>query len=218
MCGRYSLTWPSLKVVGDWLEAEVDDEVASAYRPRFNAAPTDPLWIARVEGAKLRLGQASWGFPARGKVLFNARLETAAQLPSFRSAYRSSRCVALADAFYEWTGAKADRVPQRIAPADGLLLFAGIWEQYESRDVFCILTEPATGPLVEVHSRMPVMLTKEGTHQWLAGMAPNHLPRLTPDALSMRPVSKRLGNVREDDPRLLTTDAPAVERQLTLFR
>jgi putative SOS response-associated peptidase YedK len=51
--------------------------------------------------------------PKIGSRLINARSDTVATKPSFRSAFKRRRCLILADAFYEWqaTGTKKKQPP-----------------------------------------------------------------------------------------------------------
>lgn len=67
---------------------------------------------------------------------YNARSETAAAKPSFRSAWKEAKhCIVPAVAIFEpdWRSGKA--VPTRITRADGsLMCIAGLWEQWTSPD------------------------------------------------------------------------------------
>jgi putative SOS response-associated peptidase YedK len=70
--------------------------------------------------------------PAIGDRLANARSETAATKPSFRRAFRSRRCLVVADGFYEWLRANGRKQPYFV----GLQSYrsfglAGLWERWE---------------------------------------------------------------------------------------
>jgi putative SOS response-associated peptidase YedK len=88
--------------------------------------------------------------PAVGSRSFNARAETLAGRPAFRTALAKRRCLVPADAFYEWEKVPAGggspphprgskgirRLPWAFRPADGgLLVFAGLWEAWRGRGI-----------------------------------------------------------------------------------
>lgn len=61
---------------------------------------------------------------------FNARAETVAEKPMFRSAFKARRCIIPASGFYEWTAAKGAKTPHYFSAPDGrALAFAGLWER-----------------------------------------------------------------------------------------
>src|SRR5690606_3917280 len=69
--------------------------------------------------------------PAIGNRMINARAETVAEKPSFRTALRRRRCLIPADGFYEWRTANGRKQPMRIVRSDGgLFAFAGLWESW----------------------------------------------------------------------------------------
>ena len=80
------------------------------YSPRYNIAPTQPV-LAVTDGGGRRVPFMRWGLipswaksASVGNRLINARAETVAERPSFRSAFVSRRCLVLAAGFYEWHG------------------------------------------------------------------------------------------------------------------
>lgn len=119
MCGRFGLTEPLQlqRAHGLFTRVQpdvVDDEAGDLFVPRFNIAPSQPVLAARTRGrasdAERRVDALQWGLipswakdPAIGNRLANARSETVAEKPFFRSAWKAGRrCLVFADAFYEW--------------------------------------------------------------------------------------------------------------------
>lgn len=214
MCGRITLTLPDLDTVAAALEASVAPEDALLYRPRWNGAPTDRLFIL-VPGR--RLVPALWGFPGG---LINARSETAASLPAFRDAFAHRRVVVPADGFYEWKGPRGDRRPVWFRPREGGLLFlAGLaGTAPDGRPSFVVLTTEAAGPVAELHDRMPVLLRRESTQGWLDRADASLLVPAPPDFLTATEVSTRVNTVANDDPACVLPPAPPPpKRQLSLF-
>jgi putative SOS response-associated peptidase YedK len=70
------------------------------YRGRYNAAPTQMMPIARLAQGQPELIEARWGLIPHwakdakiGYSTINARGETVAVKPAFRSAYKARRCL-----------------------------------------------------------------------------------------------------------------------------
>src|SRR5207247_2039135 len=136
VCGRITLTTKGYETLAALLEAEGSSEDAALYRPRYNIAPTDPHWIARLAGATRRLAPARWGIKRGGGPLaINARAETAAR--TLAAAFRDRRCLVPACGFYEWTGPPKDRRPVWFHRERGdLLLLAGLYEEHGGKITF----------------------------------------------------------------------------------
>jgi putative SOS response-associated peptidase YedK len=143
MCGRFTLR-TSAKLLATWFQ-EVDFPVIM---PRYNIAPSQRILALRsnsqrkLEAVMLRWGLVpSWAADQKiGNQLINARSETAASKPAFRRAFKSRRCVILADGFYEWKQTSSGKQPFLIQSTDldrPLLCFAGLWERWHQ-------TSPAT--------------------------------------------------------------------------
>jgi putative SOS response-associated peptidase YedK len=82
------------------------------FDPRYYIAPSQPMLPVRTdaggerEGVMLKWGQIpSWAKESGiGNSLANARADTVAVKPAFRSAFKKRRCLVVADGFYELCG------------------------------------------------------------------------------------------------------------------
>ncbi len=212
MCGRYSLTSPVESVVQLFaLDAPPN------LPPRYNIAPTQEVAVLLTEGGARSLRLMRWGLvPAWAKnvsfgaKMINARAETVAERPSFRSAFKRRRCLIPADGFYEWQArGRSPKQPYRITQFDGLpFAFAGLWEAWQEPDgdelLSCtIITTEANRLLQEIHPRMPVILDAADYGQWLDVDSTTPVQSLLKPAphewLMAYPVSTRVNKVRNDD-------------------
>jgi putative SOS response-associated peptidase YedK len=221
MCGRFTLTMERLEDVAEALQGFVAAEWLKTYRPRFNVAPGQSHWLLRSGLGRRELVPAHWGLintwakdPAVGFKQINARAETLAQRPAFRVAFKQRRCVVPTDGFYEWHGPAKARQPFWFhPPGGGLLLLAGLYEDWtppgagEARTTFTIVTTAATEPVVQVHSRMPAILSREQVDAWLVGPNPAELLQALPhNAVVARAVSPRVNSAKYDDPACVEPD------------
>ncbi len=113
MCGRFALTVDP----ADLEEAFPEYSFPPQYAPRYNIAPTQPILAIPNDGS----GKAdffvwglipSWAKDATiGSRLINARAETLAEKPAFRSAYKYHRCLILANGFFEWQAQPGGLMP-----------------------------------------------------------------------------------------------------------
>jgi putative SOS response-associated peptidase YedK len=113
----------------------------------------------------------SWSKDGKA-VAINARSETAAGKPAFRTAFRKRRCLVLADGYYEWKAEGKMKRPFFFHRRDGQpLAFAGLWESWHGHDgpaeTCAILTTDANDLTRAVHDRMPVILTPEAGAVWI---------------------------------------------------
>ncbi|WP_407524863.1 SOS response-associated peptidase [Methylobacterium oryzisoli] len=222
MCGRIVILSPP-----DVFRAAYGYAEQPNFPARHNVAPTQPVPVVTAEHGRRRFALMRWGFlpawvkdPADFPLIINARIETAAEKPSFRNALRYRRCVFLADGFYEWRrGAGRGQAPFLIRRADGRpMALAGLWETWSSPDgseidTAAIVTCAANGMLAALHERMPAILDPEAVARWLdlreveAGAAAA-LCRPCPEAwLTLTPADPRVNDHRNDDPGLLSGPA-----------
>jgi len=177
MCGRFALTVDPT----DLQEAFPDYAFPPQYAPRYNVAPTQPILAVPNDGSHAA-GFFVWGLipswakdPAIGNKLINARAETLAEKPSFRSAFKYHRCLIFADGFYEWQaqpGGKS-KVPHFIRLTGGKpFAFAGLWEHWQAPDgsqvrSATIITTRPNELMARLHNRMPVILHPVDYTKWL---------------------------------------------------
>jgi putative SOS response-associated peptidase YedK len=218
MCGRFTLT-----IDPDQLQEQfsLSQPPPAQLAPRVNIAPSQAVAVIANQPERV-LDLFQWGLipswakdPKIGNKLINARAETLAEKPSFRSALKRRRCLVLADGFYEWKKEATGKTPMYIQLTDGRpFAFAGLWEVWQPPDgslvksCTIITTEP-NALLATIHNRMPVILPPAAYAAWLT---PGELPTvealalLQPyDAAQMkaRPVSTRVNSPAVDAPELV---------------
>jgi putative SOS response-associated peptidase YedK len=104
MCGRFALYSDAFT-----LARRFEADALSELHPRYNIAPSQSIPIVREESEKRCFAMARWGLvPHWAKTIdfgfstINARAETVASKPAFRSAFRQRRCLIPADGYYEF--------------------------------------------------------------------------------------------------------------------
>jgi putative SOS response-associated peptidase YedK len=211
MCGRYALT-SSPAVIAERFHLLWMPELA----PHYNIAPGQAIPAVRDTGQGRELAFLRWGLipswakeASIGMKLINARGETLADKPAFRSAYRQRRCLIPADAFYEWKAVGGRKQPYCIRMGDeGPFGMAGLWEHWKNPDgqtveSCTIVTVDANALIAPLHDRMPLIVAPDNYDAWLRAVA-NELPPPVP-AQDMRtyPVSPLVSNAHNDVPACL---------------
>lgn len=230
MCGRFILNSPL-----DAIRATFGVRAEANIPARYNIAPRQPVLVVRhSEQGGPELVAVEWGFvpewikePSSEPVI-NARIETVAGKPYFRSSIKRKRCLVPMDGWYEWKTEGGRKQPYAITPVDGsLMAFAAVWSVWHGPggdhwlETMAILTAPATGPLSRLHHRRPLVVDKAAQEAWLTSHDPlprrflEDFPFVKETAFEARPVSSRVGNVRFDGPECLAP--PEHERQASLF-
>ena len=218
MCGRFTLKTSRARIkemfrlqrLGEW-------------DPRYNIAPSQPVLAVRAipesgerEGVFLKWGLIpSWAKePGIGNNLANARADTVAEKPAFRSAFKKRRCLVIADGFYEWQAGPGGKTPYYFQLKDqGPFAFAGLWERWEKGEEpvesCTLITTDANGVVEPVHNRMPVILDPGSFDRWLDPSEQRvealkaMLVPLPDDSLTAHPVSKLVNNPRNESPQCI---------------
>ena len=192
MCGRFVSATPP-----DRIAAYFGADLAAEPLPEnYNVAPTNEIYAVVETPSGPQLQVFHWGLVPHwakerkiGQKMINARAETVAEKPAFKSILRKYRCIIPADGFYEWqaaqtgmavpveagdlalsaeppkltTSGKPAKQPMFIHRLDGEpLAFAGLWSVWTDRD-------PEANPEgLSLHSATIITTTANGT------MAPVH--------------------------------------------
>jgi len=165
MCGRYVVTNPvtkTKKIVKTAIKVE-DIE-------NYNAHPYQNLPVIKkyTNGntlENLKWGMVpSWSKKKEFKPLINARLETIDEKISFKKLIKLTRCIAVADGFYEWKREDKNKVPHYFLREDKKIMYlAAIYDNNE----FCLITEQASNNVNAVHHRQPVIINESDINRYL---------------------------------------------------
>jgi putative SOS response-associated peptidase YedK len=216
MCGRFVLMTP-----GKYLAERFGLEEELVMEPRYNIAPTQMVAVIRLDRDTLqkRLVFVKWGLipfwakdPSIGHKMINARGESAAEKPAFRSAFKSRRCLVLTDGFYQWEKGKVGKQPYLFRMADGSpFAFAGLWERWtdledKTLESCTILTTGANELMQPFHDRMPVILHSLDYDLWLdpevkdTDLLKSLLRPYPSDEMIVEPVNPKVNRASYDAP------------------
>ncbi len=181
MCGRYSLTKP-IKTIQEHFKIE---KISREYKLRFNIAPTQNVPVVISIQDKKQLDTMRWGLIPSwakeekiGNRMINARAETIEEKPSFKSSFKTKRCLVPTDGFIEWKSNGGKKIPQYIQmESHALFAFAGLWSEWNKGSTilrtFTIITTEANTTLKSIHPRMPVIISPESYSYWLSSTTPS---------------------------------------------
>ena len=181
MCGRYSLAPDESREIAK-IVAEVQARFGAVSIRTGEVFPNNPAPVLLAENEKMTPKPINWGFPSfKGKgVIINARGETALDKPMFRKSLLERRCAVPTTGFYEWDGQK-NKYRFRLPGRDALYL-AGLWNTFQDEERFVVLTTAPNDTIINVHDRMPVLLTADELLPWLrdTGMAAEKVTAVQP--------------------------------------
>jgi putative SOS response-associated peptidase YedK len=200
---------------------------------RFNIAPTQKVLGVVQDREGRRIEELRWGLVPHWATelntrfsMINARAETLDQRAAYRRlvARSSTRCLILADGWYEWQRPEDPRQPKRplhLSLAAGrLFCFAGLWTRWTSADgqvvPSCAIVTCQANELVRpIHDRMPVVFAgPEFWQGWLhpsldSAAARELLAPLPAEEMVVRPASPVVNSARHEGPDCLAVPAAA---------
>lgn len=211
MCGRFVLFTTGQDLYDEVAAlpgVESVDAPDGTPPPRYNIAPTQQVPLIRFEGAQARIDAARWGLiptwkkDEQGPPLFNARGETVAEKPSFRSAFKSRRGLMALDGYYEWKQEEGRKQPYYVRPQEGLLYAAALWDTGLERLSTTMVTTEATENMAWLHHRLPLFLRRDEIRTWVEGTPDEALALVHPSRVAgefvWNEAAQEVGNVRND--------------------
>jgi putative SOS response-associated peptidase YedK len=169
MCGRYVLfgseELQEIRDIINEVQRKVNGEIKTG-----EVFPTDRAPVLIQKEGLLSPEAVIWGFPGfHGKgVIINARAETVPEKTMFRDCLAARRCVIPSTGFYEWSHDGQKTKYLFNLPGAGALYMAGLYQEYWGENRFVILTTAANASMAEIHSRMPVVLDRDGMKRWMS--------------------------------------------------
>ena len=136
MCGRFTNEAKPKQIEKEFKVGKINPKL---FTPRYNIAPTQMIPAVLEQDGERIVSGLKWGLiphwskdDSFASKLINARAETLAEKPSFRDAFKHTRCIIPASGFYEWdkkvTGAKQ---PYYFYLKDkDVFGFAGLWSEW----------------------------------------------------------------------------------------
>jgi len=174
MCGRFAL-YSSFTAIKEYADILFEIEKLNS---NYNVAPGQVIPTIVLKNGENLLEPCKWGLipfwakdPKIGYRMINTRAETIAEKPSFKYAFKRRRCLIPVNGFYEWR--RDDKQPFYIQLKEReLFTFAGIWEDWSSDDgsqirTCSIITTEPNELMQQIHTRMPVILSRESERLWL---------------------------------------------------
>ena len=215
MCGRFAITLPH-EAMAQLFDSAPGNNLPEV--PNFNVCPTTQIHVL-TGGEARHLTAMRWGFlprwykaPNGRPLLINARGETIAEKPAFKKAVRETRCIIPCSGFYEWTRLEdGTKLPWYIFRRDGApLTFSGVWREWEAdgetQRSCAMVTIGATGPMADIHHRMPVILEAANWPLWLGEAGHGAATLMTPaepDVLDFHRVDPYVNSNRARGPELI---------------
>jgi putative SOS response-associated peptidase YedK len=218
VCGRYNIVTDA-QALYDAFQVEV--ELADARLARYNVAPATEQLVILNEGGHRVARWHHWGLiphwakdAAIAYKTINARGESAAAKPAYRTALRRRRCLVPATGFYEWKALADAKQPYLIRFSGGeLFAFAGLWESWAGPEgevrSFTIITTAPNALLTRIYHRMPAIIPRAQYARWLSPelQDPAQIQTMIasyPDgALQAVPIGRRINNARNQGAELI---------------
>lgn len=169
MCGRYYISEDdAAEELRQIIEAvnrrSADVKNGGEIRP----GDTVPV-LANNPGLQPGTYSMRWGYILpNGRLLFNARSETAAEKALFKDGMAQRRCLMPATCYFEWEHHGKEKIKYAIAPEGSQMIYlAGIYRKEGNRAACTILTREPAESIAFIHNRMPVILPAEAVGDWL---------------------------------------------------
>jgi putative SOS response-associated peptidase YedK len=218
MCGRFTLHTPESRLREAF---NLEKSAPLGLKPRYNITPSQLVPIIRGTETGREMVMARWGLvPHWSKEsrtrysTINARIESVAEKPAYRTPFKRRRCLIPADGFYEWKVLEGKKTPHHIRMRDGdVFALAGLWDRWEgegeSLESCSVIVMPANDIMKPLHERMPSIVDPAHQDLWLDPGVTDTTEIMTclnsapSDQLLTYPVSTWVNSPKHDDERCM---------------
>ena len=218
MCGRFSLHSPESQTREAF---NLEHTEPLGLKLRYNIPPSQDIPIIRDSETSREMVMVRWGLiPGWSKEskskysTINARIESVAEKPTYRTPFKHRRCLIPADGFYEWKVVNGNKIPHHIRMRDGsVFAFAGLWDHWEGEaqaiDSCTIIVMPASKVMKPIHERMPVIIAPPEYDGWLDSRVTDkqeimqYLTSAPSSQLTAYPVSTWVNSPKNNDERCI---------------
>jgi putative SOS response-associated peptidase YedK len=218
MCGRFTLHTPESQIREVFNLKHTEPLGLS---PRYNISPSQDIPIILDTENNQEIVMARWGLiPTWSKEskskysTINARIESVAEKPTYRTPFKQRRCLIPADGFYEWKVVNGNKIPHHIRMRDSsVFAFAGLWDHWEGEgetlDSCTIIVMPANEVMKPLHERMPAIIAPTHYDLWLDSRITDkqeimqYLNSAPSSQLTAYPVSSWVNSPKNNDERCI---------------
>lgn len=177
MCGRYSFDdlheiYEVRSIIED-VASRLGEEAAADVK-RGEVFPSETAAVVTKVDPGLCCNVMSWGYPLNQKnqLIINAKSENIFKLEMFSKSLLSKKCLIPCTGFFEWKHEGKSRTKFIIKPSgEEFFYLAGLYDSYyikgENKYRFVIITAPANAWMIDIHSRMPLIVPKNAAGDWL---------------------------------------------------
>jgi putative SOS response-associated peptidase YedK len=218
MCGRFSLHTPESQIREAF---NLDHTEPLGLNPHYNIAPSQQIPVIRDTETDREMVLAQWGLvphwskePKTKYSTINARIESVADKPTYRTPFKRRRCLIPADGFYEWKVVNGNKIPHYIRMRDSsVFAFAGLWDHWEGEDgsieSCSIIVMPANEVMKPIHERMPAIIAPAHYDLWMDSRMTDkdeimqYLTSAPSSQLTAYPVSTWVNSPKNNDERCI---------------
>ena len=135
-------------------------------------ADTIPVLAASAITRKITAHPMTWGLKIKEdskRPILNARVETAAIKPTFKELWESHRCVIPCSWYFEWTHPETGKGTKYVIQpmGDDKTFLCGLYRITGRSGEVVVLTRAASESAVQIHDRMPLMISESDINAWI---------------------------------------------------
>lgn len=173
MCGRYIFYDDECYVIQQLVEMASKKMSYDSFKKLslYEVKPSNSALVAIYIPKENKIVYKSmiWGYPYKNKLIINARSETCFDSVFFQNSYQA---IVIASSYIEWD---TQHIPYKFTLEEKPIYLAALAKYINKELHFVILTEEATNDQASIHSRQPLLFTKEQAKKWCTSSTPTSM-------------------------------------------